>query len=267
MAANPAEETPVAALKFETWVLKVFIHCQGCKKKVKKVLQSIDGVYMTEIDAQQHKVTVTGSIEAQTLIKKLEKSGKYVELWPQPEKAVEDSKKKKENKKSVKEKNKQKDQGEEVNVEAGKELIEKEKKPEKEAKKGGASSDHGPPPEMLKMEGHEIEGSGKKMKGKKGNSGNDVIIISGEAPVTAPVAAVGPNSAVQPQFPPHHAAMEHMPPPSLGVSYNTNYPSASGAYYAPSIHAFPPPPPPSYPIRHPSEDEYYDDEEGGCAIM
>ena len=31
---------------FQTWVLKVSIHCEGCKKKVKKVLQSIDGMVL-----------------------------------------------------------------------------------------------------------------------------------------------------------------------------------------------------------------------------
>ena len=36
---------------------------------------------MTEIDSHQHKVTVTGNIEAQTLLHKLSKSGKPAELW------------------------------------------------------------------------------------------------------------------------------------------------------------------------------------------
>ncbi|KAJ6686581.1 HEAVY METAL-ASSOCIATED ISOPRENYLATED PLANT PROTEIN 3-LIKE [Salix purpurea] len=78
MATRPAEEQ----LKYQTWVLKVSIHCEGCKKKVKKVLQSIDGVYKTEVDSHQHKVTVTGSVDAQILIKKLVRSGKHAELWP-----------------------------------------------------------------------------------------------------------------------------------------------------------------------------------------
>lgn len=30
-------------LCFQTWVLKVSIHCEGCKRKVKKVLRNIDG--------------------------------------------------------------------------------------------------------------------------------------------------------------------------------------------------------------------------------
>ncbi|XP_027165838.1 heavy metal-associated isoprenylated plant protein 35-like [Coffea eugenioides] len=69
-------------LQYQTWALKVSIHCQGCKTKVKKVLQSIEGVYAVAIDSQ-HKVTVTGNIDAQTLIRKLLKTGKHAELWPE----------------------------------------------------------------------------------------------------------------------------------------------------------------------------------------
>ncbi|CAK7333169.1 unnamed protein product [Dovyalis caffra] len=77
------QEEASKALKCQTWVLKVSIHCQGCKRKVKKVLQSIDGVYTTSIDSQQQRVTVTGNIEAGTLIKKLMKTGKHAEIWPE----------------------------------------------------------------------------------------------------------------------------------------------------------------------------------------
>ncbi|KAK8636009.1 hypothetical protein V6N13_004719 [Hibiscus sabdariffa] len=81
LAANPDDS---GTLKFKTCVLKVFIHCEGCKKKVKRVLHAIDGVYETIIDSKQHKVTVTGSVDEELLIKKLSKSGKYVEPWPIP---------------------------------------------------------------------------------------------------------------------------------------------------------------------------------------
>ncbi|KAI9090333.1 hypothetical protein K1719_028668 [Acacia pycnantha] len=43
-------------------VLKVNIHCDGCKHKVKKILQKIDGVFTTEIDAEQGKVTVSRNV-------------------------------------------------------------------------------------------------------------------------------------------------------------------------------------------------------------
>ncbi|XP_021899041.1 heavy metal-associated isoprenylated plant protein 35 [Carica papaya] len=96
------EESPVPPLKYKIWVLKVSIHCEGCKRKVKRILTNIDGVYQTTIDLRQQKVTVTGNVEAETLIKKLVKAGKHAELWP--EKA--DHKEKKQGKA----KNKDKDQ-------------------------------------------------------------------------------------------------------------------------------------------------------------
>ncbi|CAI8610640.1 unnamed protein product [Vicia faba] len=69
-------------LKYQTWFLKVSIHCEGCKRKVKKVLQNIDGVFTTAIDPQQQKVTVTGNVAVETLIRKLAKAGKHAEVLP-----------------------------------------------------------------------------------------------------------------------------------------------------------------------------------------
>lgn len=68
-------------LKIQTCVLKVNIHCDGCKHKVKKILQKIEGVYTTKIDSEQGRVIVSGNIDANTLIKKLIKNGKHAELW------------------------------------------------------------------------------------------------------------------------------------------------------------------------------------------
>ncbi|XP_043708313.1 heavy metal-associated isoprenylated plant protein 35-like [Telopea speciosissima] len=90
MATNPAQEAS-EPLKYQTWVLKVSIHCEGCKRKVNKVLRSIDGVYTTTIDSPQQKVTVTGNVDAETLVRKLLKTGKHAELWP--EKAEKKNKK------------------------------------------------------------------------------------------------------------------------------------------------------------------------------
>ncbi|XP_022882040.1 heavy metal-associated isoprenylated plant protein 37 [Olea europaea var. sylvestris] len=70
-------------LKIQNCVLRVNIHCDGCKHKVKKLLQRIEGVYQVNIDAELQKVTVSGSVAPATLIKKLVKAGKYAELWSQ----------------------------------------------------------------------------------------------------------------------------------------------------------------------------------------
>ncbi|XP_062109399.1 heavy metal-associated isoprenylated plant protein 3-like [Humulus lupulus] len=61
--------------------LKVFIHCcDGCRRKIKKVLRSIEGVFGIEIDPTQPKVTVTGNVDPQILIKKLSKAGKQAQV-------------------------------------------------------------------------------------------------------------------------------------------------------------------------------------------
>ncbi|KAL1549790.1 heavy metal-associated isoprenylated plant protein 35-like [Salvia divinorum] len=74
-------EEPIKHLK--TTIIKASIHCQGCKRKVHKILSQIQGVEHVDVDAQQHKVTVKGNVNADALIKKLIKSGKNAQLWPQ----------------------------------------------------------------------------------------------------------------------------------------------------------------------------------------
>ncbi|KAL6630912.1 hypothetical protein ACP70R_028252 [Stipagrostis hirtigluma subsp. patula] len=73
------------SLQCKTLVLRVPIHCEGCKKKVKKVLQRVEGVYRCDVDAQSNKVTaaVTGRVSADALVKKLRRSGKHAEQWPE----------------------------------------------------------------------------------------------------------------------------------------------------------------------------------------
>ncbi|KAL3538142.1 hypothetical protein ACH5RR_001508 [Cinchona calisaya] len=100
MAAEEILEDPPTPTNYKKWVFKVSIHCEGCKKKVKKILNQVEGVYEIDIDTKQQKVTVTGNVEADTLLRKLTKSGKHAELWP--EKA--DHKEKTSNKSKTKEK-------------------------------------------------------------------------------------------------------------------------------------------------------------------
>ncbi|KAM7487712.1 hypothetical protein LguiB_025196 [Lonicera macranthoides] len=68
-------------LKVQTCTLRVNIHCEGCKNEVKKLLRRIEGVYQTTIDAEQQRVTVSGNVDSETLIKKFLKAGKHAELW------------------------------------------------------------------------------------------------------------------------------------------------------------------------------------------
>ncbi|PON98194.1 Heavy metal-associated domain containing protein [Trema orientale] len=77
------KEEDFKLLKIQTFVLRVNIHCDGCKQKVKKLLQRIEGVYQVNIDSDQQRVTVSGSVDSETLIKKLVRAGKHAELWSQ----------------------------------------------------------------------------------------------------------------------------------------------------------------------------------------
>ncbi|XVE89653.1 hypothetical protein DITRI_Ditri20bG0012800 [Diplodiscus trichospermus] len=79
------EENQEPPLKYKAWVLKVSIHCEGCKRKVEKTLRKIDGVYEAYADLKQQKATVKAKlhVNAETLIKKLVKKGRHAELWPE----------------------------------------------------------------------------------------------------------------------------------------------------------------------------------------
>ncbi|KAL5984493.1 hypothetical protein ACLOJK_018598 [Asimina triloba] len=81
---NMSKQEDIKFLKIQTCVLKVNIHCDGCKQKVKKLLQKIEGVYTASIDAEQGKVTVSGCVDPAIIIRKLQKKGKHAELWGAP---------------------------------------------------------------------------------------------------------------------------------------------------------------------------------------
>ncbi|KAL3637396.1 Heavy metal-associated isoprenylated plant protein 23 [Castilleja foliolosa] len=68
--------------QFQTTNLKIKMDCDGCELKVKKALSSLTGVKSVEINRKQHKVTVTGYVEANKVLKKAKSTGKKAEMWP-----------------------------------------------------------------------------------------------------------------------------------------------------------------------------------------
>lgn len=69
----------------QTFVLKTNIHCSGCEKKIKKLLQDIGGVHRISIDAMRGKIEISATIDPQIVLKLLEKNGKKSELvWERP---------------------------------------------------------------------------------------------------------------------------------------------------------------------------------------
>ncbi|KAH0994860.1 hypothetical protein GBA52_018724 [Prunus armeniaca] len=142
------EETSQPPLKYKTWVLRVSVHCEGCKKKINKSLKQIEGVYKTEVDTRQQKVTVTGNVEAETLIKKLTKSGKHAELWPDQKPNNSNEKKK------GKGKNKEKQQSDCEGCE--------------ESNHGGPGGSGDNEKETVKVDVGHAQGSGNKKKNEGG---------------------------------------------------------------------------------------------------
>uniref|UniRef100_A0A5B7BBM0 HMA domain-containing protein n=1 Tax=Davidia involucrata TaxID=16924 RepID=A0A5B7BBM0_DAVIN len=286
MASIPIEE-PSQPLKYQTWVLKVSIHCEGCKKKVKKVLHSIEGVYTTTIDSQQQKVTVTGNIPAETLIKKLVKTGKHAELWP--EKIGGKGKKSgkvKNNEKSQNPKgseNSSRDEEKEdrtENVEAKKEKLTSTKNggdetgavDSKESKTDGKLPEYAPAGEKSPAMDHKgnenngaVEksggGSGGKKKKKKGQKGNNTSNNSAGSTSTGTPAGTGsgtnhpgPTEALgQINLSPTRQRLDPHPPtyfphPVYVVSYNAAHPSRSAG---PTPTDYIPPSPYKYAKSHP----------------
>ncbi|KAE9610280.1 hypothetical protein Lal_00006906 [Lupinus albus] len=68
--------------QLNTVELKIRMDCDGCEMKVKKTLSSLSGVKSVEINRKQQKVTVTGYVEPNKVLKKAKSTGKKVEIWP-----------------------------------------------------------------------------------------------------------------------------------------------------------------------------------------
>ncbi|WRX08442.1 Heavy metal-associated domain [Theobroma cacao] len=68
--------------QLQTVELKVRMDCDGCELKVKKALASLSGVKSVNINRKQQKVTVTGYVETNKVLKKAKSTGKRAEIWP-----------------------------------------------------------------------------------------------------------------------------------------------------------------------------------------
>ncbi|PKU71472.1 heavy metal-associated isoprenylated plant protein 20-like [Dendrobium catenatum] len=67
---------------FQTVELKVRMDCDGCEHKVKKCLSYMKGVRTVEINRKINKVTVTGYVEPNRVVKRVQSTGKKAEIWP-----------------------------------------------------------------------------------------------------------------------------------------------------------------------------------------
>ncbi|XP_073286454.1 uncharacterized protein [Primulina huaijiensis] len=298
-SAGGDEKSSENLIKYKTWGLKVSIHCEGCKKKVKKVLQNISGVYKIEIDCKQQRVLVTGNVDSEELIKKLVKSGKHAEIWPgSPDKEGKKSGKSKKSKSK-------KDSKDCKDGESGNDQKKPAKKDEISYNKdnGHAKEDDDASADDCALVASAIEENGggrlkesvsdggggtkKKKKGKKGkNRSTNGGVDNGDGVAAAPSRSGSPPPTVIPKpaiaqmnpspscqqifsFPQYHYAA-----PEYGMSYSTTPPGVTtyNSYYAMpfpmqsyvySNACYYVSPPPAYPMFDVNgQDDHYNDDYG-----
>ncbi|MCO5603222.1 hypothetical protein L7F22_057369 [Adiantum nelumboides] len=76
-------DSPKPLPKLETINLKVFIHCAGCRRKIRRIIRIVDGVEDVVVDSPTGKVTVTGTnLDLKIIQQRLQKYGKQAEVWP-----------------------------------------------------------------------------------------------------------------------------------------------------------------------------------------
>lgn len=246
-------------LQYKTWFLKVSIHCEGCKRKVKRILNGIEGVYKVDVDTKQQKVVVTGNIDAETLIKKLVKAGKHVELWPikgkKPPKEKNPKEKNPDKQSDTESSDEEPDRDEKPpGLESANSILEV-KDPSLEAKK--PPMENGPAGGLTQLppQGSSTTattGGAKKKKKKKrksnnnnsnnNNNGSTVRMVGGQGELLGgPIGPPPPTSNLGPpqmnqipphfqgnQFPPTHYFEPPPQPQSVYVtSYNTAHPTIS----------------------------------------
>lgn len=246
-------------------------------------------------------------MDANTLIKKLTKTGKHAELWPVSSdtkaKGSGNSKNKKKQTNEPKESKTTSDDNEKVLADDSA----KDGGSGKESQDGPAPKDPPPNASELDDDDGEIEdvapdsggggGNGgkkkKKKKKKKGqngntpNSGEGESLTGGNAP--AGTGSPPPTESVDPLMPlmnlssPHQQQViypfppqNYYPTPVYGMSYSTVYPSTSSSYYPLPVYAYAQSHPPTYPPPPPSDrisafDDHDDardyDDDRGCTII
>ncbi|XP_057819171.1 heavy metal-associated isoprenylated plant protein 27 isoform X2 [Cryptomeria japonica] len=74
---------PKKLKQFQTVELRVRMDCEGCERIVRKSVENMKGVTSVEVDRKQFKVTVTGYVDANKVLKRVRrKTGKKAEMWP-----------------------------------------------------------------------------------------------------------------------------------------------------------------------------------------
>ncbi|KAG1338089.1 heavy metal-associated isoprenylated plant protein 33 [Cocos nucifera] len=61
--------------------LKVGMHCEKCIKAIKKAIKKIEDIETYRLDAELNKITVTGNVTTEEVVRVLQKIGKNATFW------------------------------------------------------------------------------------------------------------------------------------------------------------------------------------------
>ncbi|KAL9679674.1 hypothetical protein QQ045_017540 [Rhodiola kirilowii] len=71
-------------LSLQTVELKVRMCCEGCESVVKRAILRLRGIDSVVVDLKMEKVTVTGYVDRNKVLKAVRRRGKRAEFWPYP---------------------------------------------------------------------------------------------------------------------------------------------------------------------------------------
>ncbi|EXB65622.1 hypothetical protein L484_025888 [Morus notabilis] len=66
----------------QTVEIKVKMDCDGCERRVRNAVTSMRGAKSVDVNRKQSRVTVTGYVEPNKVLKKVKSTGKRAEFWP-----------------------------------------------------------------------------------------------------------------------------------------------------------------------------------------
>ncbi|OMO55581.1 hypothetical protein CCACVL1_27177 [Corchorus capsularis] len=66
----------------QTVEIKVKMDCDGCERRVKNAVTNMKGVKSVDVNRKQSRVTVSGYVDPNKVLKRVKSTGKRAEFWP-----------------------------------------------------------------------------------------------------------------------------------------------------------------------------------------
>ncbi|GLU04655.1 hypothetical protein SLE2022_217930 [Rubroshorea leprosula] len=66
----------------QTVEIKVKMDCDGCERRVRNAVSTMKGAKSVDVNRKQSRVTVSGYVEPNKVLKRVKSTGKRAEFWP-----------------------------------------------------------------------------------------------------------------------------------------------------------------------------------------